>query len=147
MDLETMRSITDWLLFASVHQEPVPSHVTAAGSCTQVTRPGTTPLGTPNGERGLNKEDGSKLAAATDRANSRRVISILTYSSTKFYCYGLVRHARLIQLTDGGASTPAVNWQQPRRSEFSGRHFHFDLLLYKILSLCPGSTSPADPDE
>jgi hypothetical protein len=56
MDRETMRSITDWSLLASVHQEPVPSQVTAAGSCAQVTRPGTTPRGTPNGESGSNKE-------------------------------------------------------------------------------------------
>jgi hypothetical protein len=54
---ETMRSITDWLFLASAHHEPVPSQVTAAGSCAQVTRPGTTPRGTPNGERGSNKED------------------------------------------------------------------------------------------
>jgi hypothetical protein len=32
---ETERSITDWSLLASVHQEPVPSHLTAAGSCAQ----------------------------------------------------------------------------------------------------------------
>src|SRR5580658_3871262 len=76
MERETMRSIMDWLLLASVHQEPVPSHVTAAGSCAQVTRPGRTPRGTPNGERGVNKLGRSKLAAAIDRANSRRVISI-----------------------------------------------------------------------
>jgi hypothetical protein len=45
-----MRSIAAWLLLASVHQEPVPSQVTAAGSWAQVTRPGTTPRGTPSGE-------------------------------------------------------------------------------------------------
>ena len=48
MEGETMRSITAWLLLASAHQEPVPSHVTAAGSCAQVTRPGTMPRGTPS---------------------------------------------------------------------------------------------------
>jgi len=47
-----MRSITDWLLFASAHQEPVPSQVTAAGSCAQATRPRTTPRGTPREQIG-----------------------------------------------------------------------------------------------
>src|SRR5579863_883741 len=83
MERETMRSITDWLFEASAHHEPVPSQVTAAGSCAQVTRPGTTPRGTPSGESGeANSEEGSVLAAATDRANCRRVISIESYSST-----------------------------------------------------------------
>src|ERR1700681_3384712 len=81
MERETMRSITDWSLLASVHQKPVPSQVTAAGSCAQVTRPGTTPRGTPNGEGGSNKRGRRQLAAAIDRANCRRVISILTCSS------------------------------------------------------------------
>src|SRR5260370_248965 len=76
-----MRSITAWLLLASVHQEPVPSQVTAAGSCAQVTRPGTTPRGTPSGESvGSNKEERMLLAAAIERANCRRVISILVVS-------------------------------------------------------------------
>src|SRR3984893_15520909 len=80
---ETMRSITVCLLLASIHQEPVPSQVTAAGSCAQVTRPGTTPRGTPNGESvGSNKDERMLLAAAIERANCRRVISILSYSST-----------------------------------------------------------------
>src|ERR1700733_1092140 len=84
MERETMRSITAWLLLASVHQEPVPSQVTAAGSCAHVTRPGTTPRGTPIGESvGSNKEDPMPLAAAIERANCRRVISILSYSSTR----------------------------------------------------------------
>src|SRR5580692_5075359 len=78
MERETMRSITTWLLLASAHQEPVPSQVTAAGSCAQVTRPGTTPRGTPSGESGSNKEDPMLLAAARERANCRRVISILS---------------------------------------------------------------------
>src|SRR4029077_2847382 len=82
MDRETMRSIKAWLLLASFHHEPVPSQVTAAGSCAQVTRPGMTPRGTPNGESGLNKEGGRDVAAARARANCRRVISILTCSST-----------------------------------------------------------------
>src|SRR5579859_2570980 len=72
-----MRSITDWLLLASVHHEPVPSQVIAVGSCAHVTRPGATPRGTPNGERGSNREGRSKLAAATEKANCRRVIPIL----------------------------------------------------------------------
>src|SRR5258708_9552268 len=76
MDRDTMRSITDCSLWASVHQELVPSQVTAAGSCVQVTRPGTTPRGTPNGESGSNNEDRRLAAAARDRANCRRVISI-----------------------------------------------------------------------
>ena len=75
-----MRSITAWLLLASAHQEPVPSQVTAAGSCAQVTRPGTTPRGTPNGDVGSNKEGPILLAAAIERANCRRVISISSYS-------------------------------------------------------------------
>src|SRR4029077_12786310 len=88
MERETMRSITAWLLLASFHQEPVPSQVTAAGSCAQVTRPGTTPRGTPSGERGSNKEDRRLAAAAIDRANCLRVISILICSSThKSYGY------------------------------------------------------------
>src|ERR1700733_2493194 len=82
MERETMRSIAAWLLLASVHQDPVPSQVTAAGSCAQVTRPGTTPRGTPNGESvGSNREEPMVLAAAIERANCRRVISILSYSS------------------------------------------------------------------
>src|ERR1700722_17661486 len=81
MERETMRSITDWLLFASVHQEPVPSQVTAAGSCAHVTRPGMMPRGTPNGESGGSKREERKaLVAAIDRANSRRVISIVDFS-------------------------------------------------------------------
>src|SRR6266404_2061637 len=76
MDRETIRSITDCSLLASVHQEPVPSQVTAAESCAQVTRPGTTPRGTPIGEGGPNKRGRRQLAAAIDRANCRRVISI-----------------------------------------------------------------------
>src|SRR5690349_9042919 len=86
MDRETMPSITDWSLWASVHHEPVPSQVTAAGSCAQVTRPGTTPRGTPNGESGSNKEGRRYVEAARARANCRRVMSILTCSSrTKSY--------------------------------------------------------------
>src|ERR1700724_367615 len=82
MEGETMRSITAWLLLASVHQEPVPSQATAAGSCAHVTRPGTTPRGTPSGESvGSNKEEPMLLAAAIERANCRRVISIFGYSS------------------------------------------------------------------
>src|SRR5262252_9823644 len=83
MDREAMRSITDWLLLASVHHEPVPSQVTADGSCDQVTRPGTRPRGTPNGERGSNKEDRRVAAAAIDSANSRRVIAIWICSSKR----------------------------------------------------------------
>src|SRR5260370_26461391 len=41
-----------------------------------------TRMGTPNGERGSNKEDGKQLAAAIASANCRRVISILICSST-----------------------------------------------------------------
>src|SRR5467141_4057345 len=91
MDRETMRPIADWSLRASVHHEPVPSQVTAAGSCAQVTRPGTTPRGTPNGESGSNKEDRRLAAAARDRANCRRVISILTCSSLR----KILRHPRV----------------------------------------------------
>src|SRR5579872_1831652 len=73
-----MRSITAWLLLASFHQEPVPSHATAAGSCAQVTLPGTTPRGTPTGESvGSKREERKVVAAAIDRANCRRVIPIL----------------------------------------------------------------------
>src|ERR1700760_4504290 len=80
MEPETIRSMTAWLLFASAHQEPVPSQVTAAGSCAQVTRPGMIPRGTPNGESvGSKSEERKALVAAIDRANSRRVISILSY--------------------------------------------------------------------
>src|ERR1700733_3948020 len=87
MDRDTMRSITDWSLWASVHHEPVPSQVTAAGSCAQVTRPGTTPRGTPNGESvGSNRKEPMVLAAAIERANCRRVISILSYSSVDESC-------------------------------------------------------------
>lgn len=73
-----MRSITPRLLFASTHQEPVSSHVTAAGSCAQVTRPETTPRGTPSGKSGSNQEEPMLLAAGIERANSRRVISTLS---------------------------------------------------------------------
>src|SRR5579862_298099 len=85
MEPETMRSIAAWLLLASAHQEPVPSQVTAVGSCAQVTRPGTTPRGTPSGESVAPNREGPKLlAAAIERANCRRVISIcLTPSHSK----------------------------------------------------------------
>src|SRR5258706_6144998 len=83
MDRETMRSITDWSLWASVHQEPVPSQVTAAGSCAQVTRPGTTPRGTPNGESGSNNEDRRLAAAARDKAECRRGLFIFNCSSPR----------------------------------------------------------------
>ena len=77
MERETMRSITDWLLLASCHQEPVPSQLTAAGSCAQVTRPGAIPRGTPKGESGrANRDECKVLVAATERANCRRVIFI-----------------------------------------------------------------------
>src|SRR6201994_4159290 len=77
-----MRSITAWLLLASVHQEPVPFQLTAAGSCAQVTRPGTTPRGIPSGDSvDANSEERNVVAAARDRANFRRVILILSYSS------------------------------------------------------------------
>src|SRR5579859_935655 len=80
MEWETMRSIAAWLLLASVHQEPVPSQVTAAGSCAHVTRQGNTPRGTPIGESGEAKsEERSVLAAATESANCRRVIFISPY--------------------------------------------------------------------
>src|SRR5579862_6382345 len=73
-----MRSMTAWLLLASFHQEPVPSQVTAAGSCAHVTLPGTTPRGTPTGESvGSKREERRVVAAAMDRANCRRVIAIL----------------------------------------------------------------------
>src|ERR1700733_12490743 len=78
---ETMRSMAAWLLLASVHQEPVPFQVTAAGSCAQVTRPGTTPRGMPTGESvDANSEEGNVVAAARERVNCRRFISILSYS-------------------------------------------------------------------
>src|ERR1700735_3066153 len=81
MERETVRSIAAWLLLASAHQEPVPSHVTAAGSWAQVTRPGTTPRGTPSGESvDPNKEERMLLAAAIERAKCRRVIFICGYS-------------------------------------------------------------------
>src|SRR4029077_10311183 len=76
--------MTAWLLLASFHQEPVPSQVTAAGSCAHVTLPGTPPRGTPTGESaGSKREERNVVAAAIDRANCRRVIPILvlTYKS------------------------------------------------------------------
>src|ERR1700747_1223357 len=86
MDREAMRSITAWLLLASFHQEPVPSQVTAAGSCIQVTRPGTTPRGTPTGESvGSKREERRVVAAAMDRANCRRVIPICWFLTYKSY--------------------------------------------------------------
>src|SRR5437870_1182695 len=82
-----MRSMTAWLLAASFHQEPVPSQVTAAGSCAQVTLRGTTPRGTPTGESvGSKREEGKVVAAAIDRANCRRVIPILILTH-KSYVY------------------------------------------------------------
>src|SRR5579864_3394688 len=73
-----MRSMTAWLLLASFHQEPVPSQVTAAGSCAHVTLPGTTPRGIPTGVSvGSKREERKVVAAAIDRANCRRVIPIL----------------------------------------------------------------------
>src|SRR5258705_2099457 len=57
------------------------SQATAFASCAQVTRPGITPRGTPIGEGGPNKRGRRQLAAAIDRANCRRVISISTCSS------------------------------------------------------------------
>src|SRR5579864_1560025 len=82
MERVTMRSIAAWLLLASLHQEPVPSQVTAAGSCAQVTRPGTTPRGTPTGESvGPKREERKVEAAAIERANCRRVMSMSICSS------------------------------------------------------------------
>src|SRR5271156_869252 len=81
MERETMRSIAAWLLLESAHQEPVPSQITAAGSWAQVTRPGTTPRGTPSGESvDPNKEGRMLLAAAIESAKCRRVIFICGYS-------------------------------------------------------------------
>src|SRR5580704_2155594 len=91
IDRETMRSITDWSLWASLHHEPVPSQVTAAGSCAQVTRPGTTPRGTPNGESGSNKEGRRQVPAARAKVNCRRVISILP-CSCRAKSYGRMNH-------------------------------------------------------
>src|SRR6202041_3419981 len=49
---------------------PIPGH--RCRSCAQVTRPGTTPRGTPNGESvGSNREEPMVLAAAIERANCR----------------------------------------------------------------------------
>ena len=68
-----MRSITAWLLLASVHQERVPAQVTAAGSCTRVTRRRTTPRGIPSRESvDANSEERNVVAAAMDRVNCRR---------------------------------------------------------------------------
>src|ERR1700733_10915734 len=97
MERETMLSIATLLLLASAHQEPVPSQVTAAGSCAHVTRPGMMPRGTPRGESGgSNNEERKALAAAIDRANSRRVISICDCSFVKKTCarYALVNGSR-----------------------------------------------------
>jgi len=100
-----MRSITAWLLLASVHQEPVPSQVTAAGSCAQVTRPGRIPRGTPNGESvGSNKEEPRALVAAIERANCRRVISIVD-------CFSVYRSR---------VSSAVVNGSKNRMSAHSG---------------------------
>src|SRR5580692_12775758 len=78
MERDTMRSTAAWLVLASCHQEPVPSQVTAAGSCAQVTRPGTIPRGTPNGESvGPNGEERKVPLAASERASCRRVSFIL----------------------------------------------------------------------
>jgi hypothetical protein len=54
-----------------------------------VTRPGTTPRGIPSGESvGSNKEERMLVAAAIERANCRRVISILISppSMTHVFC-------------------------------------------------------------
>src|SRR5580692_2672138 len=89
MERETMRSIAAWLLLASAHQEPVPSQVTAAGSWAQVTRPGTTPRGTPSGESvDPNKEERMLLAAAIERAKCRRVVFICGYSFSINHVFG-----------------------------------------------------------
>src|ERR1700746_3032115 len=101
MERETMRSIAAWLLLASAHQEPVPFHVTAAGSCAQVTRPGTTPRGIPSGDSvDANSEERNVVAAARDRANFRRVIPMLSYSSELELLPGSVslRGRRLVRL-------------------------------------------------
>src|SRR5580692_10611453 len=96
MQWEAMRSMTAWSLLASFHQEPVPSQVTAAGSCAQVTRPGTMPRGTPSGKSGGSNRDPRKvLVAASDRANCRRVSSISVIPSI----YG----SRVPSVTESGA--------------------------------------------
>src|ERR1700722_1985583 len=100
MERETIRSITAWLLLASAHQEPVPSQVTAAGSCAQVTLPGTTPRGIPKGESvGSNREERMLLAAAIDKANCRRVISILGCSSSRNNVFRLVKCSRRVDIS------------------------------------------------
>src|SRR5580692_5988374 len=110
MEPETMRSITDWWLLASGHHEPVPSQVTAAGSCAQVTRPGTTPRGTPNGESGSNKEDRRLAAAARATVNCRRVMSILTCSS-RTKSYGSVGHSPECAETAAASSQAVLRWE------------------------------------
>src|ERR1700729_4231753 len=84
MERETILSIAAWLLLASVHQEPVPSQVTAAGSCAQVALPGTTPRGIPSGESvGANKEERRLVAAAIESATCRRAPSSLGCPSVR----------------------------------------------------------------
>jgi hypothetical protein len=56
MKLVGDRYLTARLLLASFHQEPVPSHVIAARSCAQVTRPGTAARGHPLEKGWVQKE-------------------------------------------------------------------------------------------
>src|SRR5580693_2734194 len=56
IEREIMRSMTPWLLMSTFHQGPVPPQVTAAGSCAQVTLPGTTPLEHPREKAWVQKE-------------------------------------------------------------------------------------------
>src|ERR1700731_4419865 len=115
MERETMRSITDWWLLASVHHDPVPSQVTAAGSCAQVTRPGMMPRGTPNGESvGSNKEERMLVAAAIERANCRRVISIRGSLGNKSRASSAVEDGFSMFALTGGRKRGTPMTERPR---------------------------------
>src|SRR5579864_5015600 len=129
--------MTAWLLLASFHQEPVPSHVTAAGSCVQVTRPGTTPRGTPTGESvGSKREERNVVAAAIDRANCRRVIPILiphqkVYGNPGSFCQ---KTQELVDRFPGNAASAAANLNCPT-ALYLTTHEEFSFCLVRYVTV------------
>lgn len=113
-----MRSIADWLLWASVHQEPVPSQVTADESCAQVTRPGTTPRGTPIGESvDANKEERMQVAEGIERANCRRVICMWSCRDFHFELPGTVQYKSIRTFRNGNGQPRTGRGDAPGAAE------------------------------
>src|SRR5580704_8892151 len=131
-----MRSMTAWLLLASFHQEPVPSQVTAAGSCAHVTLPGTTPRGTPTGESvGSKREERKVVATAIDRANCRRVIPILI-PPHKSYVYSGSFFPRAEKLVERSQIAPSPRGDLEKLRElYLTAQIQFSLCLLRYVTV------------